>query len=50
MNSGMELVVDNNFGIKLYEKLPTLWEKANTHAGKWLSHSEKILEKISAKI
>ena len=32
------------------EKLSTLWEKTNMHARKWLSHSAKILEKISEKI
>ena len=32
------------------EELSTLWEKTNMHARKWLSHSAKILEKISAKI
>ena len=37
-------------GTIMCEELSTLWEKTNMHTRKWLSHSAKILEKISAKI
>ena len=37
-------------GTIMCEELSTLWEKTNMHTRKWLSHSAKFLEKISAKM
>ena len=46
MDGSMDSVKSDQEGIKLYHELMALWGKAGMHARKWLSNSEKVLQKI----
>ena len=49
MDDGMDSMLDDSQGIELYKQLDELWSKAGMHAGKWLSNSSQVLEKIPTK-